>query len=323
MSQQQLSLIGLKVDDMIVDALLAEGMFSRVYHGTSLSTAAERLIKVAKKMDEPRLAPFAGATTARALLTGVKLDITPDCSELLKIQFEQLQQFTDGALLRPLNLVAEEGFALYQMESIKGITLRNAMQQNAQFSRLEFLLKLCDTVQRLSFLGFIHGDLKPDNVFVLNDGSAKLIDPGYSGPLNTDNGRYERVVVTTAAYYPSFQQDDLFALGVILFELACGFNPFLLDPDDAAITGQAGPQLSALVKRYSMTGNYNYKPLLKLKRPRDYQPALKPELEIVLLKSLRLRLESEHVLETDPGYPSIAELAAALKKLVNLGIKLQ
>ncbi len=91
-------------------------------------------------------------------------------------------------------------------------------------------------VQEIFSRGYVHLDLKLENIMIAADGSIKLIDFGFteriSGP--THNGRLNSFVGTPVYKSPEILQarpfagcsSDIFALGVILFALTAQAFPF-------------------------------------------------------------------------------------------------
>ena len=89
--------------------------------------------------------------------------------------------------------------------------------------------------------GIIHRDLKPDNVFLRSDGGVKILDFGVAKLLPAADARQGDasetvgVIVGTAGYMAPEQvtgarldvRADLFALGVMLYEMLAGRRPLL------------------------------------------------------------------------------------------------
>ena len=91
----------------------------------------------------------------------------------------------------------------------------------------------------------MHRDLKPGNVWLTDDGTAKIGDFGLAVSLDRSRLTTEGMMVGTVAYMPPEQamggevtpQWDLYSLGAMLYELVTGRPPFLGD-DAVAIIGQ-------------------------------------------------------------------------------------
>lgn len=99
--------------------------------------------------------------------------------------------------------------------------------------------KLADGLSHAHERGILHRDLKPANVLLADDGRPMLLDFNLSADLKQSASVREMLVGGTLLYMApeqiyAFQQrihsgdtrSDMFSLGVILFELLAGRNPF-------------------------------------------------------------------------------------------------
>jgi len=126
------------------------------------------------------------------------------------------------------------------MEYLEGETLRNRLQIGGPlaFSQaVEICARICDALDYSHQHGVVHRDVKPDNIQILPDGTAKLTDFGIarlgSEPGITQAGQ----VFGTPSYMspeqiagrPVDRRTDIFAMGVLLYELLTGRKPFTGD----------------------------------------------------------------------------------------------
>lgn len=320
---------------------IGEGSFSWVYRATRPAErdgSSPRAIKIAKPAaylpPEPRGGPNqaflkerfeSSALHSQGVLlgTGYIGGFQPDPAELLVLQAEKLRAAADDALVTVHEIVCEGNVCWCEMRLIEGATLRDLI--SAGRAPLAVFIELAWKMERLRRNPAFrhHGDLKPENI-MLDRGKVKLIDPGWfaGGESIPAQG-----VVTSPAYYPTLAPDDLFAVGLILWETALGRHPFFLEKPPGADSdlGSGRSQLDAWVRRFEGVGHYMLKPLRYLPRPLERLPILHAEIEQVLLKALGLGLTEEGKLdrtatEGASGYASFAELAEDLERLRAQGI---
>jgi serine/threonine protein kinase/tetratricopeptide (TPR) repeat protein len=130
----------------------------------------------------------------------------------------------------------------FAMEYIRGEGLREyAEKQHLNTrQRLEIIVKVCDAVHHAHQLGLIHRDLKPGNILVDENGQPKILDFGVARVTDSDSQATMQTdvgqLVGTLAYMSPEQvladpleldiRSDVYALGVILYELLAGRLPY-------------------------------------------------------------------------------------------------
>ncbi|MCI0794176.1 MAG: protein kinase, partial [Chloroflexi bacterium] len=114
---------------------------------------------------------------------------------------------------------------------------------------LEQAIKIAqETCRGLEFAharGIVHRDLKPGNIWLTEEGTAKIGDFGLAVALDRSRLTREGMMVGTVFYMPPEQamggevtpRSDLYSLGAMLYEMVTGRPPFLGD-DSVAIIGQ-------------------------------------------------------------------------------------
>ena len=134
----------------------------------------------------------------------------------------------------------ERGQPYIVMEHMEGGALDEHLQQ-AETHRLpvEEALRIADQLaQALAHAHereIVHRDLKPGNVYLTQDGTAKLGDFGFAVALDRSRLTQEGMMVGTASYMAPEQavggkvtpRSDLYALGCVLYEMVAGRPPFL------------------------------------------------------------------------------------------------
>ena len=307
--------LGETIDHYVIERMLGEGAFSVVYEANDVAGGGKRALKLAKEMDSiSECATEANSTQAMCMITGGAMRVTPDTYELLDLQARKIASVREEGFATIANIHRDEESCYYLMELIEGGTLRESQQSNSVW--YEQLVAVARCLARLEgdpAFDF-HGDLKPENIMIAGE-EVRLIDPGYFGRLANKQGVRDRLSITTPAYYPYLLPDDLFAFGLILWEMTIGWHPLIHSPSSGS-PDQIEPEQSLLdlVRSQEAAGNYRLSPLARLNRPSDVRD-VSPRLEALLLKAIRLRLTSRRTLETEAGYKSFLELAEALENV--------
>jgi serine/threonine protein kinase len=125
------------------------------------------------------------------------------------------------------------------MELLPGESLRRRLRRDYRLDTPTALWIARQTAEALGALhraGFVHGDVKPDNIRLVDDGTAKLIDLGFAHRPGENAALLERGYVLgtvdylapeLCAFDPAADQcADLFSLGVTLFEMLTGRLPY-------------------------------------------------------------------------------------------------
>jgi len=173
-------------------------------------------------------------------------------SERLR-RFEQEAQAA-GALNHPNILVifhiGTHGGAPYIVsELLEGETLRERMAGAAlpQRKAIDYALQIAHGLAAAHEKGIVHRDIKPDNVFVTNDGRVKILDFGLAKLTGATDGTQSQtevptrrvdtdpgLVMGTMGYMspeqlrgkPADRRSDIFSFGAILYEMLSGKRAF-------------------------------------------------------------------------------------------------
>jgi eukaryotic-like serine/threonine-protein kinase len=175
----------------------------------------------------------------RAALKLLRFDAV---SQLDRFQFERtiLARLEHPGIARLLDGgTSADGRSYTVMEYVEGSSLsRYCRAHSASLSqRLVLFAQVCDAVAYAHRNLVIHRDLKPDNILVNSQGTVKLLDFGIAKLLDDANAAH-KTQVTIAPFTPDYAAPeqisgqpvttatDIYALGVLLFELLTDERPF-------------------------------------------------------------------------------------------------
>jgi serine/threonine protein kinase len=187
---------------------------------------------------------FAGRERASDRPCAVKIvrEETPDrdtAIELLTLESEVGLAVRHPHLVRIHTAQVDDSPYFLVMDLVGGETLRRRLEREYRVHPAQALWMIRQTAEALAALhraGFVHGDVKPDNIRLTEDGTATLIDLGFAHrPGEHDQLRSRGYLLGTANYLApelclggqdSGPAADLFSLGVTLFEMLAGELPY-------------------------------------------------------------------------------------------------
>ena len=199
-----------------IDAFVAEGGMAVIYRAHDLRLQRDVAIKVVK--DEFASTPH----YLDDFLTEARLAAKVSHQNLVNVFDQGIDDQTDYLV----------------MELVEGKTLREIL---GKFEKIE-PSKAVDVVgsvlaglSALHQVGIIHRDVKPENIILANDGRIKVTDFGLARPINTSLG--DSPLFGTIAYMaPEVlrgeaidARSDVYSVGVMLYELVTGRQPFAGD----------------------------------------------------------------------------------------------
>ncbi len=137
-------------------------------------------------------------------------------------------------------------------EFVEGKTLRQLINQGVELKQtLLIISQICEALSAAHREGIIHRDIKPENIMVRPDGYVKVLDFGLAKltayddlqPPSLSNVTRKGLIIGTLAYMSPEQisdenvdhRTDLWSLGVILFEMLTGKNPFKMENRQATL----------------------------------------------------------------------------------------
>ena len=126
------------------------------------------------------------------------------------------------------------------MEYIAGKTLKQVIRSRGPLvneEAVDIMKQLCSAVAEAHSRGIIHRDIKPQNVIVKADGSLKILDFGIATALgsvqltqaNNVMGSVHYLAPELAKGEPASFQSDIYALGIVLYEMLSGDVPYKAD----------------------------------------------------------------------------------------------
>ncbi len=164
-------------------------------------------------------------------------------------RFALAQEFKVLASLRHPNIISvldygfdnklQPYFTMEYLENVQTITTYGHKQ--SQQLQLNLLVQALQALAYLHRRGVIHRDLKPDNILV-QEGQVKVLDFGLALTREYQNSEDENIVGTLTYIAPELltgtpasEASDLYAIGMVAYELFAGHHPFNLTTGSSLI----------------------------------------------------------------------------------------
>ena len=181
----------------------------------------------------------------------IRRELASNPSILARFKQELLlaHKVTHRNVIRIYDLGEAEGVKFITMEFIEGKDLRSLIKEKQKFTpeeTVDVIQQVCQALDAAHSVGVIHRDLKPQNIMQDPAGRILVMDFGLARTLVGDGMTQTGAIVGTMEYMSPEQalakdldqRSDIFALGLILFELLTGKTPF-----------HAESALASLIKR--------------------------------------------------------------------------
>ena len=273
--------IGDQLDHYRIEGVAARSGMASIFRGTDLRTGCPVAIKVPHPEIEGDVVFFDRFSREQEI--GKKLDhpgVVKVITENGRSRVYMVMEWVEGRLLR--QILRDQG-KLPPGRAVK------------------IALGICNVLDYIHSHGVVHRDLKPENIMVDSEDRVKLIDFGIAGSEGARRLTFAKLsqVMGTPDYISPEQvkgkrgdgRSDIYALGVMLYEMLTGKTPF------------QGPNAFAIM---------NDRLLNNPIPPREANPEVSPELQEVIYRSL----------ERDPRkrYANAHEFAWDLEHLDQVGV---
>jgi len=175
-------------------------------------------------------------TDTTVAIKELKIEIaTPETIERFRREGEALRDLNHPNIVKMLDMFEHDKKHYLVMEYISGGDLSDLIKQGVipVEKCVDMAIDLADALTRAHRLDIIHRDLKPANVLIGDDGILRLTDFGVARVGSKDRVTDTDVIVGTIDYLPPEAFDgmfdargDIWAFGVMLFEMLSGQRPF-------------------------------------------------------------------------------------------------
>ncbi len=175
-----------------------------------------------------------------------ELASNPSILQRFKQELILSRNVTHKNVVRIFDLGEADGTKFITMEFVEGDDLRSVLRQHGKFSArrtVAIVQQICRALEAAHAEGVIHRDLKPQNIMRDSQGRIVVMDFGLARSLEFDGMTQTGALVGTLEYMSPEQalgaqldqRSDLFAVGLIFYELLTGKAPYKADTAIASL----------------------------------------------------------------------------------------
>lgn len=208
------------------------------------------------------------------------------------------RSITSEHVVRVHDLGESENTKYISMDFVDGQNLRDLIQASGSLTistAVKFGKQICSGLAAAHKQGIIHRDLKPSNVMIDRTGRARVMDFGLAKTIDREDAQGVRAVVGTPEYLSpeqargekQDQRTDIYALGLILYEMVTGRPVF----EAESLTGYIKKHCEATPEP-----------------PSRLNPSVPPALENIILKCLKK--------DKNERYPTVEDVCRSLDLVV-------
>lgn len=178
-----------------------------------------------------------------------QLKLEPKSIRIFLKEIKTLAELEHPNIARFLDIgTSEKGKPFFVMEYVDGVSITEHCNKN-KFSikeRLEFFCQILDAISYSHTKGFLHCDLKPNNIIVDSKGTPKVIDFGIASKYGSFIVGKNQTTFFQNAFTPNYaspeqikseknlsETTDVYSLGVVLYELLTGQLPIELNDSES------------------------------------------------------------------------------------------
>src|SRR6202162_6409267 len=202
----------------------------------------------------------------------------PEILRRFKQELILAREVTHRNVIRIFDLGQAKGFKFITMEFVEGRDLRVVIREKGKLSpdeAVRIISQVCRALESAHAAGVVHRDLKPQNIMLDAKDRVYVMDFGIAHSLETPGMTQTGALMGTPEYMSPEQakgmkvdpRSDLFALGIIFYEMLTGVSPY-----------KADTALATLLKRTQE----------RPKPPAEVDPAIPKAISDVVMKCLEI-----------------------------------